>query len=89
MSGSIAKISIFTVAHFNKYKTLFASTLQQLGYGTLEESAGKVTPSGEWLFDQKEETRPFLMWLCDNMKPSNVLLGDEIKRYLMSWSPKN
>jgi HAUS augmin-like complex subunit 3 len=59
---------------------LFSSTLEQLGYGSIDESAGKPIPSCDWLFE-KEETKELLVWLCNNLRPSNVLLNEEIKRY--------
>eukprot|EP00026_Physarum_polycephalum_P005971 Phypoly_transcript_06010.p1 GENE.Phypoly_transcript_06010~~Phypoly_transcript_06010.p1 ORF type:complete len:597 (+),score=133.37 Phypoly_transcript_06010:60-1850(+) len=59
---------------------LLSTTLEQLGYGSIDESAGKNVPSCDWLFE-KEETKDLLAWLCNNMRPSMVLLNDEIKRY--------
>lgn len=60
---------------------LFSNLLEQLGYGTVDESAGKNIPSCEWLFE-KEETKELLTWLCNNLKPSNVLMNEDLRQYV-------
>lgn len=60
----------------------FSTILEQLGYGTVDESSGKSIPSCEWLFE-KEETKELLMWLCNNLKPTNVLLNEDLRQYVI------
>lgn len=41
--------------------------LNEIGYGI------NVKPSTlDWVFEQ-QSTRPFLLWLCDNLRASNFL----------------
>ena len=52
----------------------FRALLLRLGYRDVREASAY-----EWLFEQNE-TRALLAWMCENLRPANVLSAELAKR---------